>query len=267
MDIVPFKQIVYDYYYQHQRSFVWRQEPTPYFVFISEVMLQQTQTYRVAPKFDQFITAFPDFPALADASFAQVLQVWQGLGYNRRALYLQQAARIIAKEFSGTLPDEPTVLQELPGIGSATARSICAFAFNKPTIFIETNIRTVFIHFFFPGQQQIHDKQLLPLVEQTLDYADPRQWYYALMDYGVMLKQTVGNVSRKSAHYAKQSKFEGSDRQLRAAILRLLLVQKAITKEEIGLSLKQDRERVERILQGLLKDNLIKQRASYFELA
>jgi len=266
MDIFRFKQTIYAYYNEHRRTFLWRQEPNPYFVFISEVMLQQTQTYRVQPKFDQFITRFADFNALGNASFADVLTVWQGLGYNRRALYLQQAAQQIVKQFNGQLPKEPELLQELPGIGPATARSISAFAFNNPTVFIETNIRTVFIYFFYHEHHDIHDKQLIPLIEQALDYHNPREWYYALMDYGVMLKRTIGNASRKSAHYAKQSKFEGSDRQLRAAILRLLLEQQRKTLEEIIAIFKNDQERIPRIVQSLLKDNLIQQQSNYFFL-
>jgi len=266
IDFFRFQQTIYTYYHAHRRSFLWRQEPNPYFVFISEVMLQQTQTYRVEPKFEQFITRFADFNSLAQASFADVLTVWQGLGYNRRALYLHQAAQQIVGTYNGQLPQEPLLLEELPGIGPATARSICAFAFNKPTVFIETNIRTVFIYYFFQDQQEVHDKQLIPLVEQTVDCNNPREWYYALMDYGVMLKHTVGNASRKSVHYAKQSKFEGSDRQLRAAILRLLLAQQRKTLDEIIVNFKNDQERIPRIIQSLLKDNLIRQQSNYYVL-
>jgi A/G-specific adenine glycosylase len=185
-------------------------------------MLQQTQTARVETKYEQFIAAFPTFECLAHASLRDVLSAWQGLGYYRRARYLHQIAQKVVSEHGGMLPDDPKILQTFPGLGAATAASICAFAFNKPTVFIETNIRTVFIHSFFQHKSSVSDKELMPFIAESLDHDNPREWYYALMDYGVLLKSQHINPSRKSAHYTKQSKFEGSDRQIRAAILKMI---------------------------------------------
>ncbi len=223
--LTDFQQHIWDYYRANRRDFPWRRTTDPYHIFISEVMLQQTQTFRVEPKFNNWIAALPTFQSLADAPLREVLSLWQGLGYNRRALWLHQAAQRIMTEFNGELPINPEILETFPGIGPNTAASVCAFAFNKPTIFIETNIRAVFIHFFFTGKAEIKDNEIRPLVEQTVDQENPREWYYALMDYGVMLKKNLPNPSRRSAHHAQQTKFEGSERQIRGLILKSLTAQ------------------------------------------
>ena len=252
-----FVAIIWHYYEHHKRDFAWRSNPTPYNVLVSEIMLQQTQTYRVAEKFDPFIAAFPDFASLATAPFTEVLRLWKGLGYNRRALNLQKAAQFIVTEHNGTLPTNPTILQTFPSIGPATAHSIITYAFNQPTTFIETNVRTVFIYFFFKKHTAITDKMLEPLVTATADQHNPREWYYALMDYGVMLKAEVGNLSRLSAHYTKQSKFSGSDRQIRGMILQTLLDQPGIHVHLLPETLNKEPERVERMVRDLCKDGLV----------
>lgn len=164
-------------------------------------------------KYNSFIKQFPTLKKLNEASIKDVLAAWQGLGYNRRALYLKSITKI---------PKTYEELVELPGIGPNTAGSILAFAYNIPHPFIETNIRSVFIHFFFKNKEQVPDKEIMELIKETLDHKNPREWYYALMDYGAMLKKT-GNPSKKSAHYKKQSTFKGSHRQKRGEILRILL--------------------------------------------
>ena len=201
----------------------WREDVSPYSIFISEVMLQQTQVARVMSKFPLFIQAFPDFTSLAQADTAKLLSVWQGMGYNRRALYLKSAAQIINNKYNATLPKDPILLDELPGIGYATACSISAFAFNKPVVFIETNIRRVYIHHYFSDKENISDVEILPHVEKTLDKNNPREWYWALMDYGAYLKTQIENPNKKSKHYVVQKKFKGSVREVRGGILKLLL--------------------------------------------
>lgn len=252
-----FRSIIFHYYFTHQRTFSWRSHITPYRVVVSELMLQQTQTIRVAEKFEPFITAFPDFNSLARARFAEILTVWKGLGYNRRAKYLQDIARMVIQQYGGSLPDDPDTLLLFPGIGPATAASICAFAYNVPAVFIETNIRTVFIHFFFAEKTSVHDREILPLIEQTLDAQRPREWYYALMDYGVMLKKTIGNLGRRSSHYTKQSRFEGSDRQLRGKILQLLLDRQQLSNDELPRLLGEESERINRIVAALCDDGIV----------
>ncbi len=221
--IQEFKKIIGDYYKKNKRHLPWRNTKNPYNILVSEIMLQQTQVARVLIKYSQFIDKFPDFKTLSEASLADVLLVWQGMGYNRRAMYLKKIAEIVTTKFKGRMPSDTKILATFPGIGKTTAHSICAFAFNIPTIFIETNIRRVFIHSFFKDGQKINDKEILPLVETTLDPQNPREWYYALMDYGAMLVKKVENPNRRSKHYSKQSQFEGSTRQLRGKALRHLL--------------------------------------------
>ena len=260
-DIFSFCAIIWQYYHDYGREFPWRNIDDPYKIVISEVMLQQTQTYRVIVKYEQFIEAFPSFTDLAQASLRDVLSVWQGLGYNRRGKYLHELAKMVMTQFQGKLPSEPQKLIALPGIGAATASSIAAFAFNRPTIFIETNIRTVFIHFFFNNRTDVHDKEIMPLVEKTVDHANPREWYYALMDYGVMLKKTIINPSRKSVHYAKQSKFEGSDRQIRGRIIHYLMEKKgALSKEVCNAIDLNDEARFIKIVETLIAEGMIKEK-------
>ncbi len=223
------------------------------------MMPEQTQTYRVEPKYEQFITDFPDFASLSCAPLRDVLAVWQGLGYNRRGKALHDIAHKVMSEFHGHLPQEPAVLETLPGIGKATAASICAFAFNKPTVFIETNIRTVFIHSFFKDQQGISDKELVPLVAATVDTQHPREWYYALMDYGVYLKKMVPNPSRRSKHHTQQSRFEGSDRQIRGAIIKFLTQNPYMTRTELIAVIQKDATRINTIIDQLCVEALIVQ--------
>jgi A/G-specific adenine glycosylase len=255
--LARFRQTIFHYYLHHRRDFSWRHSITPYRVVVSELMLQQTQTNRVEQKFDEFVSTFPDIRRLAEAPFAEVLRVWKGLGYNRRARYLHETAGLIVDHHNGRIPDEPDVLVRLPGIGPATAASICVFAYDLPLAFIETNIRTVFIHFFFPDETAVHDRSLMTLIEKTLDRQQPRQWYYALMDYGAMLKKTVGNVNRRSAHYQRQSKFEGSDRQIRGRILQLLLERQRSCETEISVFLDESPDRIRRLVEALCDEGTI----------
>jgi len=259
--ITKFKEFIWNFYYQNGRDFAWRNTCNPYYILVSEVMLQQTQTHRVIAKYEQFITTFASFEILAASSLRDVLGVWQGLGYYRRARYLHQLAHIIVSQYGGQLPQDSTILQTLPGIGPGTAGSIGAFAFNQPTVFIETNIRTVFIDYFFQDKEGIMDKEILPLIAATVDQNNPREWYYALMDYGVWCKAQRKNPSRKSAHYTKQSKFEGSDRQLRAKILKIITEQETIAYDDIVRIVDDKFERVQKIIDTLIAEEFIKKTA------
>ncbi len=256
-EIVSFQEAIWKFYTNYGRDFAWRNIDDPYRIMVSEIMLQQTQTSRVIKKFEQFVTEFPTFCVLAKTTLRHALSMWQGLGYNRRAKYLLEIAQWVITENNGIFPSRTEELIKLPGIGKATAASICAFAFNKPTVFIETNIRTVFIHFFFKNEEKVHDNDILPLVAQTLDFENSREWYYALMDYGVMLKQRPDVSNRKSAHYHKQSRFIGSDRQIRGRIVQILIKQKSIQLYDLVDLLVQNRARVERIVADLCRDGLV----------
>lgn len=221
-----FLEALWGYYARHGRGDLpWRRpEPdgsfNPYHIMVSELMLQQTQVLRVIPKYQAFLGRFPTIETLAAAQLGDVLRAWQGLGYNRRAKFLWQAAQAIRE--LGVFPRTAAELVKLPGIGVGTAGAILAYAFNQPVAYIETNVRTAYIHHFFVGRDSVHDKDILTVLEQTLDRESPREFYWALMDYGSYLKTTVGNLNKASKHYAKQSKFHGSKRQLRGQVLRAL---------------------------------------------
>lgn len=259
--IDQFQKIIYNFYADNQRAFIWRQEITPYKILVSEVMLQQTQTARVVPKFENWLKIFPDFTTLAQASNHDILSAWQGLGYNRRGLALGKIAQTVMNEHNGQLPNDPAILQTFPAIGPNTAGSICAFAFNNPIVFIETNIRTVYTHTFFSGQSEITDKQLLPLITQTIDHKNAREWYYALMDYGVHLKQKLPRINAASKHYTRQSQFIGSKRQIRGAIIKLLTQLKQVEYgqliELLEFQLPENNHNHDQIIQNLIAENII----------
>jgi len=249
-----------------RRDFPWRNTTDPYHILVSEVMLQQTQVSRVLVKYPIFISQFSNFRELASASTKDVLQAWQGMGYNRRALYLKKIAEIVVAKYKEKLPNDPVILDSFPGIGEATASSIVAFAFNKPVVFIETNIRRVFLHLFFEGRKsKVDDREIFPLIEKTLDKKNPREWYWALMDYGAHLGKTIDNPNKKSKHYSIQSEFEGSDRQVRGEILRMLL-KKSQTEENIITVLKKKNDRVKHILQNMMKEGLIEYKSKMYRI-
>ncbi|RPI40451.1 MAG: A/G-specific adenine glycosylase [Methanoregulaceae archaeon] len=252
-----FRKMVLAYYRDHGRDLIFRRTRDPYRILVSEIMLQQTQVERVSVKYPAFIEAFPDFPSLAKAPLSDVLAAWQGMGYNRRAISLQECARRVVEEHDAILPQDPEILESFPGIGRATAASVCAFAFNMPVIFIETNIRRVFIHFFFSGDEPVHDTDILPLAKKALYRKNPRIWYWALMDLGSALKKTVPNPNRRSTHYARQSAFAGSDREIRGTIIRTLLLRPGQDMEELIQNTGDDKERVQRIIYSLEKEGFL----------
>ncbi len=253
--IAGFQKTIRQFYEKGGRRFPWRPPSSatgglrkdgtgdPYAILVSEVMLQQTQAERVIPKYLEWMKRFPTLESLAKASVADVLKKWQGLGYNRRALNLKRAAEILMRDYGGVIPQDIEKIDVLPGVGPYTAGAVVAFAFNIPSVLIETNIRTVYLHFFFKNRSRVVDSEILELIAKTLPTrklkvqplsrfeVEPlkiREWYSALMDYGAMLKKTEGNTNVQSAQYTTQSKFKGSRRQLRGAILRKAATQKSV---------------------------------------
>lgn len=258
-ELVPqFREEVHDFYRAHSREMPWRSDPSPYNVLVSEIMLQQTQVPRVLKQFPEFISRFPDFETLAAASFSEVLAAWKGLGYNRRARALLQTAQTITTEMGGTLPSNPEVLASLPQIGHATACSIAAFAYQVPVVFVETNIRRVFLYTFFPGAQDIADREILPLVGASLDATNPRHWYYALMDLGAQIGSSVQNPNRRSAHYSRQKPFSGSDRKIRGMVLSHLLAAGETGISDLAGISGVPMDRMDNIVASLVQDNLVK---------
>lgn len=261
-----FLETLWAHYALHGRpELPWRlPEPDgafdPYKILVSELMLQQTQVPRVIPKYTQFLAQFPEYDVLAASDLGAVLKLWQGLGYNRRAKFLWQAAQQLHQR--GSFPDTQSDLISLPGIGKNTAGAIAAYAFNQPVLFIETNIRTVYIHHFFSERSDVHDNEIIELLEQTLDREQPREFYWALMDYGAYLKQYVRNNSQ-SRHYTKQSTFDGSLRQVRGKVLRALS-DSDLTFDQLYEQVHDPR--LETVITALMKEALISERAGKFTL-
>lgn len=246
---------LWQYYADHGRhDLPWRQTADPYAIMVSEIMLQQTQVGRVIPKYEIFLNQLPTIEQLAEAPLGDVLRLWSGLGYNRRAKFLWQAAIQTMEQYAGNLPADVTELTKLSGIGPNTAGAIMAYAHNQPVIFLETNVRTVYIHYFFADQDKVPDAEIKARLEETLDRERPREFYWALMDYGTYLKQTAGNAGRRSATYTKQSTFAGSRRQLRGQVLRSL-ADGPQTAEQLTQQIND--ARLESVLQDLVNEQLI----------
>ncbi len=264
---VAFVATVRDFFSAHGRhTLPWRQTRDPYRILVSEVMLQQTQVNRVVLKYVQFTERFPTVHMLAQAPLRDVFALWQGLGYNRRAKMLHECAQAVVKEYGGHFPATRSELMSLPGIGPYTASAVLAFAFNEPTPLIETNVRSVYLYHFFKNKDQVADCELLPLVERTMDREHIREWYWALMDYGAFIKKTYGNPNAQSSHYARQSAFKDSDRQIRGSIIRAL-VAKRHTRASLLHTLRQFEDvRVDAQVQKLIAEKMIKQKGGAYQL-
>lgn len=282
-EIVTFHRVLTDFYYTAGRhGMLWRRPGKngvfdPYKILVSEMMLQQTQVDRVTGKYVEFIDRFPSVNHLAAAPLSDVLTVWNGLGYNRRAKYIHQAARLIEKEFDAAFPASLEELMRIPGVGPNTAGAIMAYAYNAPVVFVETNVRTVIIHHFFAGKPSIHDAEIRTVMSALVPKNDdsemlemqgaaltPREFYWALMDYGTHLKKTVGNVNRASKHYTRQSKFEGSKRQIRGQAIKLL-AEKPLSRTELARRIPD--ERLGDVLAVLEAEGLVKRSGSRYRLS
>jgi A/G-specific adenine glycosylase len=230
-------------------------------------MLQQTTVERVLPKYEEFLARFPTWAILAAAPLQSVLLVWHGLGYNRRARFMRETARVVVSEYHGQLPQTLPELLTLPGIGRYTAAALLNFVFQTPTPLIETNVRAVYLDAFFPGAVGVSDTELLPYIERTLDRKNPRTWYFALMDYGSHLKRTTGNPNVRSRHHTRSAPFTGSNRQVRGALLRFITTSPRRTAACVahcrGLTA-SDRTRAQ--LSALARDGLIRYEAGVWSV-
>lgn len=249
------------------RDMPWRSDTRPYYVLVSEIMLQQTQVERVIPKFTAFIERFPAIEVLAEASLADVLALWSGLGYNRRAKFLHEAARMVVSEYGGAFPHDFEGLMKLSGVGRNTAGAILAYSFNQPVVFVETNIRTVYFHHFFAGSDLVADAEVEALVEATVDREHPREWYWALMDYGSWLKRSGVSLNALSRHYTKQTPLRGSVREIRGAILKVLTELGEVSEVDLCMKMPVVDERFPVALAALLAEGLVVQTAGRLHLA
>jgi A/G-specific adenine glycosylase len=261
-----FRAAVLAHYAAEGRRLPWRETRSAYEILVSEAMLQQTQVARVLPKYAEFLAKFPGIGDLAAAGLAEVLAAWKGLGYNSRAKRLRECARAIVERHGGEVPSDPAVLRALPGIGAYTAGAVACFAYGRAEAFIETNIRSAFIHFFFQDSPRVSDAEIMPLVERCLDRENPREWYYALMDYGAALKARLGNPGRKGAAYRRQSAFKGSRREARAGALALVVERGRLGYHEIAEGTGFEEERLRGALASLVAEGLLSEEGGAYSV-
>lgn len=276
MTIARFQKTILDWYKENRRDMPWRNTKDTYKILVSEIMLQQTQIPRVLPKYQEFLQAFPIPEALAKTPDSKLMKIWAGLGYWRRAKYLKETAKTIAKEYQGKFPKDPQILETLPGIGPYTARAVACFAFNHSEAFIDTNIRRVYLSFFFERKNSVPDKEILKIAQKAVDTLpkgiSPREWHYALFDYGAVVLKNNRAINKRSRHYAKQSKFQGSFRSFRTKAVRFILAspENKVTHKELDTFLKKELKSSnytpQEIIAALLKDNLIKKSKTYYFL-
>jgi len=263
METEEFKKAVLLHYQQAKRNFPWHYTD-PWGVMVSEFMLQQTRTERVIPYWENWMKLWPQPKALADASMETALRAWSGLGYNRRCRYLKESAAIITNRNSGKVPETPKALLSLPGVGPYMSAAIACFAYNFPAVFIETNIRSAVIYNFFPGRDDVRDSEIIPILEAALDRNDPRTWHYALMDYGAFIKKTTANPNRRSAHYTRQSPFNGSFRQARGKVIKALVSTGRCTAEELKLATGLEEGKLYEVLEKLKKESFVAEDADTY---
>lgn len=277
MTISPFQKTILDWYAKNRRDMPWRKTRDPYKILVSEVMLQQTQIARVLPKYKEFLRAFPTLESLARAADKKLLKVWTGLGYWRRAKYLKETARKIHKDNHMINQKDPNALAKLPGIGPYTARALACFAFGSKEAFLDTNIRRVYLHFFFKKKKNVSDKEILKIAQKALDTLPrgitPQEWHYALFDYGALVLKDK-RINKRSRHYAEQSKFKGSFRSFRTKAVRFLLAQPKQRTSHTHLETFLNKELEDQnapygakeIIEALLKDKLIKKSKTHYSL-
>jgi A/G-specific adenine glycosylase len=266
MDKAEFRKIIYRNFKKEGRVFPWRQDTGPWGVLVSEFMLQQTQTSRVVPYWERWMRLWPKPEDLAGASLEETLREWSGLGYNNRARRLRECARLIAEDYGGRVPSVPEELLRLPGIGAYTAGAIACFAYNYPSVFIETNIRAAVIHFFFQDRLDVSDAEMFPILESVLDKSNPRKWHWALMDYGAALKKITPNPRRRSARYARQSPFQGSFRQIRGSLIRSLVSQGPASARDLGKRTGIEVQDVYKALEALQKDAMVAENGGIYRI-
>lgn len=264
MQDVEFTQYILERGRSLYRDMPWRQDIRPYYILVSEIMLQQTQVTRVTPKFEAFVAHFSTVHELSEASLASVLELWSGLGYNRRAKFLWHSAQMIDREYGGVLPSTAEEIQKLPGVGKNTAGAIVAYAYNLPSYFIETNVRTVYIHHFFASEEVVDDAAIYERLKATLPVEDVRTFYWALMDYGAWLKARGIKYNPRSKHYRKQTPLSGSVRQLRGELLRSLL-DRPVNFSQLKNRYAND-PRFTSAVEGLQRDGLIERKQGFVSL-
>jgi A/G-specific adenine glycosylase len=251
-DKEKFQKKILQFYQDHKRNLPWRKTTDPYNILLSEFMLQQTQVSRVIDYYIHWVDNWPTIERLAKEEYKNVLHAWMGLGYNRRAMYIHNTAKVIVDEFNGDVLTAVKHYEKLPGIGLYTSKAIQIFADNADIATVDTNIRRIFIS-EFGLDEAISDKDLFTLAKQCIPQGKSRDWHNALMDYGALYL-----TSRKTGIKPKtqQSSFQGSDRQIRGKILRLLLKEDH-SKYQLQKELTIESKRLSKILTKMLNEKTV----------
>lgn len=259
--IKRFQQKIFQFYTENKRTLPWRNTTDPYKILLSELMLQQTQVNRVIDYYTRWIALWPTIDALACARRTEVLKEWMGLGYNTRAVRLHQAAKIIVAEFDSDVIAAMTQYKEIPGIGRYTSHAVQIFSTNADLVTVDTNIRRILIK-EFDLPENVPDATLWAIAQRCLPKGRSRDWHNALMDYGSLIQTTrTTGIKPKTT----QSRFDGSDRQLRASIIRMLL-QHDESPEYLSKVLHIEHARLMKILEKLIHENIVTQNNNRFSL-
>ena len=276
MSAPQIRRALFRWYKKHRRDLPWRRTKNPYHILVSEIMLQQTQVDRVIPKYKAFLRSFPTIKKLAEASTADVIRAWKGLGYNRRALFLQKTARAIREHRGGRFPRVYDELIALPGVGDYTARAILSFAYEQPVPMMDTNHRRFYQRVLF-GLRTKKDVELLDAAEDVLPKKRAYDWNQSLMDFGSLVCTTrkpaceacplktqcaaypeILTVVPEEKKRRKVIPFKQTDRYLRGQIMDMLREEHAITRQKVYVAFKSyGRPRLEKVVDGLKRDGLI----------
>ena len=271
------------WYAPRRDAYPWRGSRDPYAVWVSEVMLQQTQASRVVPAFGSFLRRFPTVRALAAAHRSDVVREWGGLGYNGRAVWLSEAARVVVRDHGGRIPRDPVALRELPGVGPYTAAAVASLGFGEPVAVVDTNVRRVVsrVHLGIDGHE-VPSKDAWGLAEGWLDEDDPVTWNQALMDLGreVCRPEPRCGVcplagicrfrrdgSAASRGPSRQGPFEGSTRQVRGAVVNALRSHPRLTPARLAAETGFPIDRVDAAVATLSVDGLVEVDAGHVRLA
>ena len=270
------------WYAPRRRAYPWRGSHDPYAVWVSEVMLQQTQASRVVPAFRSFLRRFPTVRALAAARRRDVVREWGGLGYNRRAVRLSEAARAIVRDHGGRIPRDPATLRGLPGAGPYTAAAVASLGFGQPVAVVDTNVRRVVarVHAGIDGHEA-PTKEVWALADAWLDREDPITWNQAVMDLGrevcrpnprcdvcplarVCRFRLAGSIAARGPR--RQGPFVGSGRQVRGAVVRVLRSHPWLTRTRLADETGFPPERIDAAVGTLTADGLVEDDAGEVRL-
>ena len=261
--ITDFQKKIWLFWKENQRDLPWRETTDPYKIFISELMLQQTQVDRVILKYIEFIKKYPTMNSIVKATDAEIIRLWKGLGYNRRALYARKAMEYLLKHFNGIFPTNEKDLRKLPGIGEYTAKAILSFALHQKVTLIDTNIRQV-VEVEFAGGKKLPEHTLFLIVKKIMPKKETWLWHQALMDYNALFLSK--NKERKKA--VNKIPFKKSNRYVRGRIIDLLRT-KSYLKVKLITAMKnyeKSKEDVEKAVNTLIKDGLIVQKGNTYSL-